>query len=178
MYGVSKKVCLVAGDSFEFAAPEFVFFCLLYCSFLLCLQSGSCFIEIIYDNFGLLLQEVNMFVQSSCDLDSLVKVQVLSSAQLMQKTRLRSGNISAGRVQTTASQPLLAQQSSLLSVDDFYRDKKPSAPMHRVQSCASLCDPVQRHGTQALEMRALEKKGLSCRLVCVTQSAVVLFKVA
>jgi len=108
-----------------------------------------------------------MFVQSSGDLESLVKVQVLSSAQLMQKTRLRSGNISASRVQTSTSQPLIAQQSSLLSVDEFYRDKKPSAPMHRVQSCAGLRDPVHRHGTQALEMRALEKKGRMSSCLCI-----------
>jgi len=100
-----------------------------------------------------------MFVQSTCDLDSLVKVQVLSNAQLMQKTRLRSGNISATRVQAGTSQPLI-QQSSLLSVDDFYRDRKPPLPMHRVLSYAGLHDPVHRHGSQALEMRALEKKGM------------------
>jgi len=100
-----------------------------------------------------------MFVQSSCDLDSLVKLQVLSSAQLMQKMRLRSGNITAARVQTSTSQPLI-QQSSLLCVDDIYRDKKPPVPMHRALSYAGLRDPVHRHGTQALEMRTLEKKGI------------------
>jgi len=100
-----------------------------------------------------------MYVQSSCDLDTLVKVQILSAAQLMQKTRLRSGNITATRMQTGTSQPLI-QQSSLPSVDDFYHDKKPQVPMHRALNYAGLRDPVHRHGSQALEMRALEKKGM------------------
>ena len=99
-----------------------------------------------------------MFVQSTCDLDSLVKVQIPSSAQLMQKTRLRSGSIAPGRLQSSASQPLI-QQSSVVSIDDLYRDKKPPVPMHRALNCAGLRDPVHRHCTQALEMRALEKKG-------------------
>jgi len=99
-----------------------------------------------------------MFVQSACDLDSLVRVQIPSSAQLMQKTRLRSGSIAPGRVQTGSSLPLI-QQSSLPNVDDLYRDKKPQVPMHRAPNYAGLRDPVHKHGTQALEMRALEKKG-------------------
>jgi len=99
-----------------------------------------------------------MFVQSTGDLDSLVKVQIPSSAQLMQKTRLRSGSIIGSRVQTSASQPLV-QQSSLPCIDDLYHDKKPQVPMQRAMNYASLRDPVHRHGTQALEMRALEKKG-------------------
>ena len=100
-----------------------------------------------------------MFVQSTCDLDTLVRVQTPSSAQLMQKMRLRSGSIAPGRVQTSSSQPLI-QQSSALCIDDLYRDRKPPLPMHRAPHYAGLHDPVHRHGTQALEMRALEKKGM------------------
>jgi len=99
-----------------------------------------------------------MFVQSTYDLDTLVKVQILSSAQLMQKTRLRSGSIAPARAQTSASQPLI-QQSFLPPIDGLYRDKKPQVPMHRVPNYASLRDPVHRHGAQTLELRALEKKG-------------------
>jgi len=105
-----------------------------------------------------MLQEVNMFVQSTYDLDTLVKVQIPSSAQLMQKTRLRSGSIAPSRVQTTGSQPLV-QQSFLPPIDELYLDKKPQVPMHRSLNYASLRDPVHRHGAQALELRALEKKG-------------------
>ena len=105
-----------------------------------------------------ILQDVNMFVQSTCDLDSLVKVQIPSSAQLMQKTRLRSGGIVPTRVQTSTSQPL-TQQPSQPCVDDIYRDKKPQVSMHRALNYANLSDPVHRHGTQALEMRAMERKG-------------------
>lgn len=107
----------------------------------------------------LLLQDVNVFVQSTCDLDSLVKVQIPSSAQLMQKTRLRSGSIAPTRAQTSTSLPLIQQQGSLLSIDDLYHDKKPPVPMHRALNYAGLHDPVHRHGMQALEMRILEKKG-------------------
>ena len=97
-------------------------------------------------------------MQSTYDLDSLVKVQIPSNAQLMQKTRLRSGSIAPPRVQTSGSQPLI-QQSLLPPVDELYRDKKPQVPMHRVVNYTSSRDPVHRHGVQALELRALEKKG-------------------
>jgi len=99
-----------------------------------------------------------MFVQSTYDLDTLVKVQIPSSAQLMQKLRLRSGSFAPARAQSSASQPLI-QQSFLPPVDDLYRDKKPQVPMHRVPNYASVRDPVHKHGAQALELRALEKKG-------------------
>ena len=113
-----------------------------------------------------------MFVQSTYDLETLVKVQIPSSAQLMQKTRLRSGSIAPARVQTTTSQPLV-QQSFVPPIDELYRDKKPQVPMHRMLNYASLRDPVHRHGAQALELRALEKKGIQLFFSCstyVTQS--------
>ena len=99
-----------------------------------------------------------MFVQSTYDLDTLVKVQIPSSAQLMQKTRLRSGSIAPARVQTTGSQPLI-QQPFLPPIDELYCNKKPQVPMHRALHYASSRDPVHRHGAQALELRILEKKG-------------------
>jgi len=108
-----------------------------------------------------------MFVQSTSDLDSLVRVQIPSSAQLMQKPRLRSGSIVPGRVQAGSVLPL-TQQSSLPSIDDVYRDKKPQVPMRRALSYAGLRDPVHMYGTQALEMRALERKGPCC---CILISA-------
>jgi len=105
-----------------------------------------------------MLQEMNMFVQSTYDLDTLVKVQIPSSAQLMQKMRGRSGSLAPGRVQMSSSQPLIPQ-SSLLHIDELYRDRKPQLPMHRAVNYASLRDPVHRHGAQTLEMRTAEKKG-------------------
>ena len=67
--------------------------------------------------------------------------------------QIQSGGSRSGR----DAPPHLIHRS-LLQFDDLYRDVSPTCPMHRV-GLKEIEDPVERHGLQMLELRAVRKKG-------------------
>jgi len=125
-----------------------------------------------------------VFVTSIHDVDQLVKCTALPVTQSVTKLRVRSGSVATPRVVSAPSSAALSHSPQLLPLtnvpsattggggavpinpnfDRLFRYTRPPVPMRLCTTYSTLRDPLHRHGAQALELRALEKKGIIQRI--------------